>query len=137
MSSHEAGTTIQQDDNVNTAPLGSAAWINAREYNVGDELHDRATSFVSTIKWDILELHAAKLRHGISCRVGENYSVGHFNMVRQLIFEDGLSWVARLRLPELRSVFGDREMLDVERSMKVEIATMALLKWVNAVTFKQ
>ncbi|KAH7319170.1 hypothetical protein BKA65DRAFT_513916 [Rhexocercosporidium sp. MPI-PUGE-AT-0058] len=109
-------------------PLGSAAWISAEEYEVRDELHNRATSFASSIKWDVLELCATKLRQGISCHVGENYSVGHFNMVRKLTFQDGVSWVARFRLPELKAVFGERETLDVERCMKAEIATMALLK---------
>ena len=49
-------------------------------------------------------------------------------MVRQITFRDNVKWVARLRLPELKEVFGSRELLDVERTMEVEVATMKFLR---------
>ncbi|PNY18157.1 Uncharacterized protein TCAP_07596 [Tolypocladium capitatum] len=44
------------------------------------------------------------------------------SMVRRIVFTDGISWVARIRLPQLEAVFGDREVLDVVSTLKVEMA---------------
>lgn len=49
-------------------------------------------------------------------------------MVRRIVFTDGISWVARVRLPQLKAVFGDGEVLDVASTLKVEIASMKFLK---------
>ncbi len=108
--------------------LGSSSLVNADEYEVGGELYNRATTFLAVVKWDALISLASKLRHGIACHVGERYSIGHFNMVRQIVFADDVTWVARLRLPELKPVFGVREALDAERCMKIEVSTMNYLR---------
>ncbi|KAK5992196.1 Found in mitochondrial proteome protein 29 [Cladobotryum mycophilum] len=49
-------------------------------------------------------------------------------MVRRIVFDAGVSWVARVRLPHIESVFGDRELLDVASILKVEVASMKFLK---------
>ncbi len=108
--------------------LGSSSWVNADEYEVGGELYNRATTFLAAVKWAALISLASKLRHGIPCHVGERYSIGHFNMVRQIVFADEITWVARLRLPELKPVFGIREALEAERCMKIEVSTMNFLR---------
>jgi hypothetical protein len=112
------------------ALLGSASWNGAAEYKTGAEFHERATAFFAVVKWDVLASLSSSLRNGIPCEFGEKFSIGHFNMVRQIVFEDGISWVARLRLPLLKAVFGGREALDRASSLKVEIASMKLLKYV-------
>ncbi|KAF2496589.1 hypothetical protein BU16DRAFT_571698 [Lophium mytilinum] len=108
--------------------LGSVSWIGADDYDEGDEFHDRATKFFASVKWDVLASHASTIRNGIPCDFGEKFSIGHFNMVRLITFEDGIRWIARLRLPELKAVFGDREGLDYINTMKVEIASMKFLR---------
>ncbi|KAF1959800.1 hypothetical protein CC80DRAFT_545233 [Byssothecium circinans] len=47
-------------------------------------------------------------------------------MVRRVVFADGISWVARVRLPPLNAL--DHELLDVASILKVEIASMKFLK---------
>ena len=116
---------------ITMSAIGSDSWINADEFESGDELHNRATDFVAKIDWEALTSLASKLRDGINCHVSDKFSLGQFNMVRRIVFEDGTSWVSRLRLPELKSVFGHREALDVRSSMQVEIATMAYLRYVQ------
>jgi hypothetical protein len=110
--------------------LGGAFWIGADEYELGGEFHARATTFFATVKWDVLASISSRLRNGVSCDFSEKYSIGHFNMVHRIAFADGISWVARLRLPQLKTGFGDREVLDVASILKVEMAGMRFLKYV-------
>lgn len=51
-------------------------------------------------------------------------------MVPQTVFADGISWVARLRLTELKAVFRDRLALNSASTLKVEIASLKFLKYV-------
>lgn len=110
-----------------TKNLGSASWIGADEYGSDGEFHERATSFLATVKWDVLASISSRLRDGVLCKFSETYSIGHFNMVRHIQFADGVSWVARVKLPEL---FGDRDALDVASTLKVEVSSMKFLKYV-------
>ena len=110
--------------------LGSASWIGADAYELNSEYSKRATTFLAAVKWDVLASISSGLRNGIPCEYGEKYSIGHFNMVRRIVFADGLSWVARLRLPQLKA--GDHEVLDVASILKVEIASMKFLKYVTS-----
>ena len=105
-------------DESQAAILGSASWIGADAYDVGDELHERATCFFNAVNWDVLARLSSKLRAGVPCSLSEKYSIGHFNMV------------ARLRLPQLRAVFGDREALDSASTLKVEVASMKFIRYV-------
>lgn len=119
-------------ENTAVATIGSDAWNGAEDYEGGDVLHERATAFFAAVKWDVLALLSSKLRHGIFCHFGEKFSVGHFNMVRRLDFADGISWVARLRLPPLTPVFGHGEQLDDASALKSELASMKFLKYVGS-----
>ena len=112
------------------ANFGSAGWSNADEYPQDSKLHARAINFVAKVNWAALTLHASKLRSGTACYLSDKFSLGHFNLVRQIAFEDGELWIARLRLPELHEVFGARETLDAQRSMQIEIATTNYIRYV-------
>jgi len=106
--------------------LGSDTWLEASEIDEESDLHIRATTFVATIHWENLVTIASRIR-GTQCTLSEKYSLGHFNLVRRLTFVDGVSWVARLRLPDLPSVFGMREAMKPAGCMGIEIATMRFL----------
>jgi hypothetical protein len=119
--------------------LGSDSWTGAGDYAPSDDESDdtndvnrlfyqRATSFVGQVNWEALAALSSGLRGSVTCKVRENYSIGHFNMVRRLDFADGVSWVARLRMPELKAVFGEGDALDAIEAMKVEIASMKFYK---------
>jgi hypothetical protein len=125
--SHLKLTNIMVDENP-AAALGSTSWDGADAYEVGGELHGRATAFFATVKWNRLVSLSSKLRNDIPCSLGEKFSISHFNMVRRIVFADGVSWVARLRLPRLGVILGDGEALDDARILKVEVASMKFLK---------
>ncbi|KAI9761634.1 MAG: hypothetical protein M4579_000868 [Chaenotheca gracillima] len=108
--------------------LASASWVGADGYEVGGQFHERATSFFAAVKWDVLVSLSSSFRNGISCEIGEKFSIGHFNMVRQIVFADGVRWVARVRLPKMEAVFGERELLEDANILRVEVASMKFLK---------
>ncbi|KAK7218869.1 hypothetical protein V2G26_006872 [Clonostachys chloroleuca] len=110
-----------------TSNIGSASWNNADDYEPGAELHTRAVTFLDAINWEALTSLASKLRDGTPCRTEQPYSIGHFNMVRRITFADDVSWVARLRMPDLDAVFGSRESLSPTSLMRVEVATVKYL----------
>jgi hypothetical protein len=111
------------------AELGSGNWVGLEQIDEDDELYDRTTAFIGAIKWQALTSLATRMR-AVDCQLSEKYSVGHFNLVRRLQFTDGVSWIARLRLPDLPSMFGQREALNAEECMRIEIATMKYLRYV-------
>ncbi|KAF5687134.1 hypothetical protein FCIRC_2522 [Fusarium circinatum] len=108
--------------------VGSISWIGADAYDPGDELHDRALAVLATLNWDHLLSISSALKNGVPCTFSQKFSIGHFNMVRRIGFTDGTSWVARVWLPELRTIFGDREALDVASTLKVEVASIKFFK---------
>lgn len=106
--------------------VGSDSWLGVDE-DSDPELRERATSFIASIKWDAL-VSLATQKRGIQCELSEGFSMGNFNLVRRLLFKDGSSWVVRLRLPDLPSIFGTRERLSAEESMSIEVATMKYIR---------
>ncbi|KAF5672697.1 kinase-like domain-containing protein [Fusarium denticulatum] len=123
-----AGVSYLLMSNATDDLVGSTSWIGADAYDPGDELHDRALAVLDELNWDHLLSLSSALNNGVSCTFSQKFSIGHFNMVRRIDFTDGTSWVARVRLPELRSVFGDREALDVASTLKVEVSSMKFFK---------
>ncbi|KAG9502074.1 hypothetical protein J7337_007790 [Fusarium musae] len=114
--------------NASADPVGSTSWIGTDAYDPGDELHDRALAALDKLNWDHLLSLSSALNNGVPCTFSQKFSIGHFNMVRRIDFTDGTSWVARVRLPELRTVFGDREVLDVASTLNVEVSSMKFFK---------
>ena len=103
--------------------LGSDGWLGADEYEPDSPLHIRATNFLKTAKWNVLADIASKHRGGMPCCYEDKFSIGHFNMVRRINFEDGVGYVARLRLPD-EEMCAEREALAGLKVMEVEIASM-------------
>lgn len=108
--------------------LGSDSWIEADATQPDDAFHQRASTFVAAAKWDTLLSISSHLRHGIPCKLSDKFSIGHFNMVRRITFEDKVSWVARLRMPPVSAVPADREAASVARILEVEVAGMNFLR---------
>ena len=78
---------------------------------------------MADVRWDKVTSFYSNLRI-IPCDIGRNFSVGHFNLVRQIIFNDGIIWVVRLRLPDLPAVFGNREALHAVSTLATEVTTI-------------
>lgn len=113
-----------------TALLGSDSWIGLDATQSDDEFNQRASMFVATINWDALLSVSSQLRHRIPCKISDEFSVGHFNMVRRIIFDDQISWVARLRMPPISAVPTNREAASVARILEVEVAGLKFLRQV-------
>jgi hypothetical protein len=79
--------------------FGSAAWTGGEEY--GGEYTERIDDFLCKVNTSALLSYASSLRGNRSCTLSREFSVGNFNLVRNLEFEDGVSWIARLRMPSM------------------------------------
>ena len=80
-----------------TLPVGSAAWRGGDEYE--DEYSERIDQFIDSISKEALVDFASSLRDNRPCMLSEEFSVGNFNLVRKIQFNDGVEWIARLRMP--------------------------------------
>lgn len=120
------------------AEFASASWIVVDEYDLDDEgrlqFHERAMKTLATVKWDRLAMIASSLRNGVPCKLKENCSTGQFNLVRHIVFQDGISWVARVRLPPLELLLDTRDVMSV---FKVEVASMKFIKYVQPDLFSK
>ncbi|KAH6646233.1 hypothetical protein BKA67DRAFT_97034 [Truncatella angustata] len=108
--------------------MGSEAWIGADATQPDSVFHERAASFVATVNWDALLSIASHLRSGMPCKISDKFSVGQFNMVRRIIFDDEVSWVARLRMPPVSAVPTDREAASVATVIDIEVAGMKFIR---------
>ncbi|CAJ2505976.1 Uu.00g001060.m01.CDS01 [Anthostomella pinea] len=105
----------------------SDLWTGADCYDADDELHERATSFYASVNCDSVAAHCILLRDGVPCTLSDNYSIGHSNLVRQIVFQDGVTWVVRLRLPDLPTTLGNRETITGTEALEIEVASMKYL----------
>ena len=108
--------------------MASSHWLGLEEYEEGTRLHERAEAFLRDVNWDILIQICSGVHRQFECWLNENFSLGHFNLVRHIIFEDDDEWIARLRLLDTSAFFGQREHLDVESIMKSEIVATRYLR---------
>lgn len=113
----------------NSLPFGSAAWTGGEEY--GGEYSERINHFIDKVDQDALVAYVSALRGHRSCTISREFSVGSFNLVRKIQFDDGLEWIARLRMPPMPghgsragSPVGDRILLD----MQSELTTMEFVR---------
>ncbi len=108
--------------------IGSDGWTGAAEFN--DEAVERATKCDQSTKWMNVVALCSSLRDGMSCKIGEKFSVGTQNLVKLVEFEDGTKWIARIPMRQE----DDRRATDPETSLRSEIATYKFLKYVRIST---
>ena len=82
-----------------TRLIGSDTWTDGKE-NEGAFRVRAEYSKLAFTKTALLA-HASSIRNGIKCSLHEKVNVGTFNLVTKIIFEDGLEWIARLKLPPI------------------------------------
>lgn len=125
----DLGRAKDSEPSTQLVGIGSDSWLGADIYQPDDELGAQVVKFFNSVKWDVLASVASKRREGLRCKYTEKFSIGHFNMVRRLIFDDGVSWVARVRLPADAS-HANLELYDDQRAFEVELASMLYFKYV-------
>lgn len=109
-------------------PIGSAAWTDGKEYQY--EYSERISHFLNRINKEALVDFASSLRENQPCMLSDQFSVGNFNLVLKIQFNDSVEWVARLRMPSLQDSFSTlvKERNKALREMKSELATMELVR---------
>lgn len=83
----------------NESILGSSGWTGGAEYH--GEYADRIDQFVKAVDDNALKKYASGLRENRPCVLSREFSVGNDNLVRKIEFDDGIKWVARLRMPRI------------------------------------
>src|SRR5436190_17038325 len=58
----------------------------------------RESKALKYINWNALNNVAAQSRN-IPCTVGSQYGIGGRNLVREVVFDDDVHWIARIRIP--------------------------------------
>ncbi|KAI0096980.1 hypothetical protein GGR51DRAFT_578541 [Nemania sp. FL0031] len=111
-------------------PFGSAAWTNGEEY--GGEYAERINQFVHKINTKALLSYASSLRGNQLCTVSHEFSVGSFNLVRKIQFDDGVEWIVRLRMPPMpdrgSSTASPPARKRMRLDMQSELATMEFVR---------
>ncbi|KAF1960332.1 hypothetical protein CC80DRAFT_544786 [Byssothecium circinans] len=111
-------------------PFRSAAWTSGAEY--GGEYAKRINQFNDKINQRALLTYASLLRGSRPCTLSPKFSVGSFNLVRKIQFDDGVEWIVRLRMPPIPDQGSgmaspptrERMLLDMES----ELATMEFVR---------
>ncbi|KAK3377280.1 hypothetical protein B0T24DRAFT_620845 [Lasiosphaeria ovina] len=111
-------------------PLGSAAWTGGEEY--GGEYADRINQFTGQVSEKALLSYASSLRGNQPCTISSEFSVGNFNLVRKIRFDDGVEWIARLRMPPIAGqeteMAPDWARQKMHLDMRSELATMEFIR---------
>lgn len=83
---------------LNTHPLPSSQWIGREtlENAPTSPFHELIVKFVARLDLDALCNIASTLRSGVDCQVSEQFTFGSENVVREIVFKDGIVWIARL-----------------------------------------
>lgn len=111
-------------------PSGSAAWTCGEEYE--GEYTERINQFIDKINKNALLSYASSLRGNQPCTISPEFSVGSFNLVRKIQFDDGVEWIVRLRMPPMPDQGSgmasppDREKMLLD--MQSELATMEFVR---------
>lgn len=89
------------------APIGSDAWIGADDYDAPRT--KRIVDFMAAANEKALKSYASSLRNHQSCNISDKFSMGTTHLVRKLQFDDGVQWIARLRMPRLNGSTTNRK----------------------------
>ncbi|KAI1080869.1 hypothetical protein F5B20DRAFT_579688 [Whalleya microplaca] len=107
--------------------LGSDSWLESSVYNPDDKYTIAKQKFFNCVKWDVLASIASRCRDGARCSYVAKFSAGQCNMVRRLNFDDGISWVVRVRLPA-NATCVNLQGRDDRRAFEVEVASLKFFR---------
>jgi isoamyl acetate esterase len=75
---------------------------------------------------------ASGLRDGLNCTISEKYTCGAYNLVFEIVFDDGVSWIARLRSASPMQVVSQEFVFESPtyklHIMESEVATMRYVR---------
>lgn len=89
----------------------------------------RTDQFLETVDWHSLQQYAAKKHDGVACKVLPEIGLGGVHVVRIIEFDNGIRWIARLRLPPFDSSDGvGNSPTMMELREQSEYTTMSLVR---------
>lgn len=97
-----------------STPVGSETWTGGEEY--GDEYSTRIQHFQTSFSSSALLAHASSVRGGVGCRLTDKFTVGSFHFVKKIVFDDGVEWIARLRMPPIKDFEENGEKASASRT---------------------
>ena len=105
--------------------VGTAAWTGGAEYE--EEYAMRIKKFIDTLSQQTLMSYVSALRDNRPCALSPEFSVGNFNLVRKIQFDDGVEWITRLRMPPLPGHSATAQKTTLTE-MESELATMEFIR---------
>jgi hypothetical protein len=89
----------------------------------------RICQFLETVDWHSLQQYAITKRNGVDCKILPDIGLGGIHVVRIIEFDDGIRWIARLRMPPLDSSDGvGNSPAIMELREQSEYTTMSLVR---------
>ena len=117
----------EQPTNIMSAPnIGSDGW-DGSAYREDEFMSASVTRCIQGTKWNNVRAICANLRGStVGCEISDKYITGSQNLVRLIVFEDGVQWVIRLPL----DVVEHRWAADTADRIENEVATYKFLRYV-------
>lgn len=111
----------------------SAKWQGISEWMRSDSpMAKGLETILDQVDLEGLKSIASHLRNGRKCRVSDNYTCGAYNIVFEIVFDDGVSWIARLRSASQMQVVSQEFVFESptykQHLMESEIATMKYVR---------
>lgn len=94
--------------------VGSETWTGGEQY--GDAYSARIQYFQTSFSQSALLAHASSVRGGVACRLTDKFTVGSFHFVKKIVFDDGVEWIARLRMPSIEEFEENGEKAEASRT---------------------
>jgi hypothetical protein len=107
----------------------------SHQSNTKEEYLVHQKACIEFICWDALNDAAERFRN-MPCKFGPQYGFGARHVVREIVFDDDLHWIARVTLPEMNSSTDENNVSNLEFSwttesaaaMQSEIDTMSFVR---------
>ena len=107
-----------------TPIIGSDSW-DGNTYEKDDIMHSSVMRCIRGTKWDNVRAICAKLRGStVGCEISDKYITGSQNLVRLIVFEDGVQWVIRIPLDAV----DHRWAADTTDRVENEVSTYKFLR---------
>ena len=111
----------------------SAKWQGISEWMRSDSpMAKGLEKMLDQVDLEGLKSIASGLRNGMNCHITDNYTCGAYNIVFEIVFDDGVSWIARLRSASHMQIISQEFVFESptykQHMMESEIATMKYVR---------
>ena len=111
----------------------SAKWTGISELMRSDSpMAKGMEDILAQVDLEGLRSIASSLRNGRKCTISDRYTCGAYNLVFEVLFDDGISWIARLRSASPMQVVSQELVFESptykQHIMESEVATMKYVR---------